>query len=76
MAKVGVKPPTFRSSGWQRALAQPGRTLVEEHRVDALHPCGVLAAQVVIGLQQRPVLQDAHRPPAQAARTGRWPSGD
>jgi hypothetical protein len=31
---------------------------VEEHRVDPLHPGGVLAAQVMISLQQRSVLQD------------------
>jgi hypothetical protein len=42
----------------QSVVAQPGSALVEEHRVDALHPGGVLAPQVVIGLQQRPVLQD------------------
>jgi hypothetical protein len=32
--------------------------LVEEDRVDALDPGGVLAAQVVIQLQQRPAFQD------------------
>jgi hypothetical protein len=47
--------------GAQRALAQPRRALVEEHRVDALDPGGVLAAQVVVGLQQRPALQDLRR---------------
>jgi hypothetical protein len=34
---------------------------VEEHRVDALDPRGVLAAQIVAGLQQRPALQDLRR---------------
>jgi hypothetical protein len=29
--------------------------------MDALHPGGALAAQVVVGLQQRPVLQDLRR---------------
>ncbi len=32
--------------------------VVEQDRVDALHPGSVLAAQVMVGLQQRPVLQD------------------
>jgi hypothetical protein len=44
--------------GAQRALAQCRGALVEEDRVDALYPGGVLAAQVVVGLQQRPALQD------------------
>jgi hypothetical protein len=34
---------------------------VEEHRVDPLHPGGVLGPQVVIQLQQRPALQDVRR---------------
>jgi hypothetical protein len=34
---------------------------VEEDGVDALHPGGVLAAQVVVGLQQRPALQEPPR---------------
>jgi hypothetical protein len=40
---------------------EPGNgrgALVEEERVDPLHPGGVLTAQVVVGLQQRPGLQD------------------
>ena len=37
------------------------RALVEQHRVDALDPGGVLAAQVMVGLQQRPALQDLRR---------------
>ena len=44
--------------GAQRVFAQRWGALVEEHRVDALHPGGVLSPQVVIQLQQRPVLQD------------------
>ena len=44
--------------GAQRALAQRRGALVEQHRVDALHPGGVLGAQVVVQLQQRPALQD------------------
>jgi len=32
---------------------------VEQDRVDALHPGGVLGPQVVIRLQQRPAFQDA-----------------
>jgi len=35
--------------------------LVEQHRMRALHPGGVLGAQVVIQLQQRPALQDVLR---------------
>jgi hypothetical protein len=42
----------------QRALTQGRGALVEEDRVDPLQPGGVLAAQVVICLQQRPALQD------------------
>ena len=45
--------------GAQRALAQGRGALVEQHRVDPLHPGRVLAAQVVVGLQQRPAFQDA-----------------
>lgn len=47
----------------QRGQAALGaqRGLVEEHRVDALDPGGVPAAQVVVGLQQRPALQDVRR---------------
>ena len=45
--------------GAQRALAQGRGALVEQHRVDPLHPGGVLGPQVVIGLQQRPAFQDA-----------------
>ena len=37
------------------------RALVEQHRVHALHPRGVLGAQVVIALQQRPALQHLRR---------------
>ena len=47
--------------GAQRGLAQGRGALVEEHRMDALHPGGVLGPQVVIGLQQRPALQDDRR---------------
>ena len=51
--------------GAQRALAQRRGALVEQHRVDPLRPGGVLAAQVVVQLQQRPALQDvAGRDPA------------
>jgi hypothetical protein len=31
---------------------------MEEHRVDTLHPGGVLSPQVMVRLQQRPALQD------------------
>ena len=49
----------------QGALAQLRGALVEEDRVDPLHPGGVLAAQVVVCLQQRPALQDpGERDPA------------
>jgi hypothetical protein len=49
----------------QRALAQGRGTLMEQHRMDALHPGGVLAPQVVIGLQQGAAFQDvAGRDPA------------
>jgi|HubBroStandDraft_1064217.scaffolds.fasta_scaffold400912_2 hypothetical protein len=30
-----------------------------QHRVDALHPGGVLGSQVMVGLEQRPAFQDA-----------------
>jgi hypothetical protein len=49
------------AAGAQRAIGQGRGALVEEHRVDALHPGGVLGAQVVVGLQQRPAVQDAGR---------------
>jgi hypothetical protein len=56
------RPHRFQAAGGaQRALAQPRGALVEEDRVDPLHPGGVLAAQVVVGLQQRPALQDPRR---------------
>ena len=45
--------------GAQRAPAQGRGALVEQHRVDPLHPGGVLAAQVMVGLQQRAAFQDA-----------------
>ena len=49
----------------QCALAQGRGALVEQDRVDALHPGRVLGPQVVIGLQQRPAFQDvAGRDPA------------
>jgi hypothetical protein len=38
-----------------------GRAPRDRFHLDALHPGGGLAAQVVIGLQQRPGLQDLHR---------------
>ena len=60
--------------GAQRALAQPRRALVEEHRVDALDPGGVLAAQVVVGLQQRPALQDLRRRDPALRQPGRRPA--
>ncbi len=47
-----------RPRGGAHDLAQDRRALVEEDRVDALHPGGVLAAQVIVGLQQRPGFQD------------------
>jgi hypothetical protein len=49
------------TAGAQRTIGQGRGALVEEHRVDALHPGGVLGAQVVVGLQQRPAVQDAGR---------------
>jgi hypothetical protein len=45
-------------------VAQPAegrRALVEQGRVDALDPHGVLGPQVVVALQQRPALQDVPR---------------
>jgi hypothetical protein len=45
--------------GAQRARAQLRAALVEEDRVDALHPRRVLGPQIVIQLQQRPAFQDA-----------------
>jgi hypothetical protein len=51
--------------GAQRALAQRRGAVVEQHRVDPLHPGGVPGPQVVIQLEQRPGLQDvAGRDPA------------
>jgi hypothetical protein len=47
--------------GAQRSLVQRRGALVEEHRMDALHPGGVLTPQVMVSLQQRPVLQDLRR---------------
>jgi hypothetical protein len=44
--------------GAQRALAQGRGALMEQDRVDALHPGGVLAAQIMVGLQRRPAFQD------------------
>jgi hypothetical protein len=44
--------------GAQRPLGQGRGALVEQHRVDPLHPGGMLAAQIMVGLQQRPALQD------------------
>jgi hypothetical protein len=45
----------------QRTLAQPRDALAEEDRVDPLRPGGMLAAQVVVQLQQRPALQHPGR---------------
>jgi hypothetical protein len=53
-------PHRVQPGGGARDLAQGRRALVEEHRVDSLHPGGVLAAQVMVGLQQRPGFQDLH----------------
>jgi hypothetical protein len=47
--------------GAQHTLAQGRGALVEEHRVNTLHPGGVLGPQVVIGLQQGPAFQDVTR---------------
>jgi hypothetical protein len=56
------RPHRFQAAGGaQCSLAQVRCALVEEDRVDALRPGGVLAAQVVSGLQQRPALQDLRR---------------
>jgi hypothetical protein len=49
------------AAGAQRAIGQGRGALAEEHRVDALHPGGVLGAQVVVGLRQSPAVQDAGR---------------
>jgi hypothetical protein len=43
------------------ALAQGRGAVVEQNRVDPLHPSRVLGPQIVIGLQQRPALQDVTR---------------
>ena len=53
--------PRRSSLGAQRGLAQRRGALVEEHRMDALHPGSVLGPQIVVGLQQRPALQDERR---------------
>ena len=42
--------------GPKNTLAQSRGAVVEQDRVDALHPGGVLGAQVVVGLQQCPAL--------------------
>ena len=55
---------TQRLQALARCAARPHPArgaLMEEHRVDALHPGGVLGPQVVVGLQQRPALQDVRR---------------
>ena len=52
-ARTASRPAAVRDD-----LAQGRRALVEEDRVDPLHPGGVLAAQVMVGLQQRPGFQD------------------
>jgi hypothetical protein len=49
------------AGGAQRALARHRSAVVEEDRVDALHPGSVLTAQVVVQLQQRPALQHPRR---------------
>jgi hypothetical protein len=54
----GRPPRGHALPGAQRALAQRRGTLVEQDRVDALRLGSVLAAQVMVGLQQRPALQD------------------
>jgi hypothetical protein len=59
-ARGGLQPGEARP-GAQRLLAQRRRALMEEHRMDPLHPGGVLTPQIVIGLQQRPALQDLRR---------------
>ena len=48
-------------AGAQPALAEGRGALVEQRRVDPLHPGGVLGAQVVIQLEQRPAFQDMPR---------------
>jgi hypothetical protein len=45
-------------AGAQALLTQRRRALVEQHRVDALHPGGVLDPQIVIQLEQRAAFQD------------------
>jgi len=43
--------------GADPTVAQRLRAVVEAHRVDTLHPAGVLTAQIVVEPQQRPTLQ-------------------
>ena len=68
---AAARPPTDARPRPRAAPARPGSVrsapfaqrrgaLMEEHRVDA-YPGGVRGAQVVVGLQQRPVLQDLRR---------------
>jgi hypothetical protein len=54
--------PAPAELGWAQAgdhprLTEPGRTLVEEHRLDPLRPAGVPSTQIMIKLQQRAILQ-------------------
>jgi hypothetical protein len=49
--------PGAAGLGADRAGAQLSGALVEAHRVDPLDPGGVLPTQVMVELQQRPVLQ-------------------
>ena len=53
--------PLAAFDGAHTTGAQMLGALVEQHRMDSLDPGGVFAAQVVIQLQQRPILQHLRR---------------
>ena len=54
-ARSAARPCPVRRAPSPRA----GGALVEQDRVDPLHPGGVLSPQIVIQLEQRPAFQDA-----------------
>jgi len=60
--------------GAQRALAQGRGALVEQDRVDPLHPGRVLGPQVVIGLQQCQAFQDVTGCGSSPPGVGPWPA--
>jgi len=53
--------PLAAFDGAHTTGAQMLGALVEQHRMDPLDPGGVFLPQVVIELQQRPILQHLHR---------------